>query len=704
MISKKRKYKKIIKVLIVIILISFITGCIGNERESSKDQKPKAEAGIDQTIYEGEAIYFNGSLSIDPNGEIINYSWDFGDGIFSYGQNTNHKYNLKGTYNVTLTIIDANGQKNKDYCMVTVLENNIPKAVVQTNQYIFAGEDVVFNGSNSKDLDQNIVNYTWSIEDKQIGYGSKITHVFDNAGIYQITLTVIDKGGKKNNVTTPILVENLMSNEKVIKKNNAIIMNPDTIYNNNPIMLQDKNGKYWLSWTGKSDYDNNSKIFITKSNNLQKWTEPTYIEWDNEIKNLQIFEDLNGTISLLWISNSEIYYSTLQETFQWSEPIKISFSEGTNIDKFCIIQNLTKHYLIIYSRSSKLFKATSPDFINWKFENFIYQLDLDDFITSLTLDKDNNYLISTNNYLIYSSDCENWQQILNYPLEGNDGKVIQNKEKTYYCFFKSGVFRFNDLWYCKSNDLENWSEMILTDINLGFFNEYSYLFSMKENKIIIIHIDLKDKLDSSLGNNIKIITINEELYLNDTDMDQLPDVLEQILMTNQSDIDTDQDGTIDNKDHNPLIGETKQNDISAIRQLIFWNLFSKNSIYYPNYYYYYYNDDFDKYYLQLILVNAEITIIKDNNSENKIEHQEYNGFEGYILSLTKSEIDNFHKENDYGIAVLYFNIIEFNDNNTNATVYFGIVSTPTCGRGVEVYLEKHDDTWYLISLKDTWIS
>jgi chitodextrinase len=33
----------------------------------------------------GSAVYFNGSASFDPDGNITGYTWDFGDGMIATG-------------------------------------------------------------------------------------------------------------------------------------------------------------------------------------------------------------------------------------------------------------------------------------------------------------------------------------------------------------------------------------------------------------------------------------------------------------------------------------------------------------------------------------------------------------------------------------------------------------------------------------------
>ena len=54
-------------------------------------------------------ISFDASASHDPDGSIVAYQWDFGDGFAGAGQTTTHEYTSYGTYNVILTVFDNTG-------------------------------------------------------------------------------------------------------------------------------------------------------------------------------------------------------------------------------------------------------------------------------------------------------------------------------------------------------------------------------------------------------------------------------------------------------------------------------------------------------------------------------------------------------------------------------------------------------------------
>lgn len=57
----------------------------------------------------GKEIVFSGAQSHDPDGKVVRYIWDFGDGTTGEGATVIHTYRNPGEYEVCLTVIDDEG-------------------------------------------------------------------------------------------------------------------------------------------------------------------------------------------------------------------------------------------------------------------------------------------------------------------------------------------------------------------------------------------------------------------------------------------------------------------------------------------------------------------------------------------------------------------------------------------------------------------
>jgi len=76
----------------------------------------------------GQVATFSVSSS-DPDGDILAYVWDFGDGLTSQGNTTpgggtisvDHTFGSAGPHNVTITIADAVGDEASTFLLVSVL-------------------------------------------------------------------------------------------------------------------------------------------------------------------------------------------------------------------------------------------------------------------------------------------------------------------------------------------------------------------------------------------------------------------------------------------------------------------------------------------------------------------------------------------------------------------------------------------------------
>ena len=70
-----------------------------------------------------ETVHFT-DLSTDPDGEIVAWHWDFGDGSTSSERNPTHRYSQKGTFVVELQVTDSDGLSATVTHKITV--KNIP--------------------------------------------------------------------------------------------------------------------------------------------------------------------------------------------------------------------------------------------------------------------------------------------------------------------------------------------------------------------------------------------------------------------------------------------------------------------------------------------------------------------------------------------------------------------------------------------------
>lgn len=69
-------------------------------------QLPVAQANGPYVGLVYENITFSGGGSYDPDGTIVNYTWDFGDGTIGYGVESIRSYTISGLYNITLSVTD----------------------------------------------------------------------------------------------------------------------------------------------------------------------------------------------------------------------------------------------------------------------------------------------------------------------------------------------------------------------------------------------------------------------------------------------------------------------------------------------------------------------------------------------------------------------------------------------------------------------
>jgi probable HAF family extracellular repeat protein len=85
------------------------------------NRAPIANAGGPYEGAKKKAVTFNGTRSTDPDGDVITYVWDFGDGTPMVGGATpTHEYQTWGTYTLTLRVSDPGGLSARQSTTCTI--------------------------------------------------------------------------------------------------------------------------------------------------------------------------------------------------------------------------------------------------------------------------------------------------------------------------------------------------------------------------------------------------------------------------------------------------------------------------------------------------------------------------------------------------------------------------------------------------------
>lgn len=136
---------------------------------------------------------FDGTSSMDPNGDKLSYLWDFGDGTTSTDPIVTHVYEKGGDYKVSLTVKDSSGLPCDSASTTQMLKVNTPPyAVFNGPDMLCLGDKATFDASATTDDTPNTLIYTWNFGDGETGEGKSVTHTFQKGGSYLVSLCADD--------------------------------------------------------------------------------------------------------------------------------------------------------------------------------------------------------------------------------------------------------------------------------------------------------------------------------------------------------------------------------------------------------------------------------------------------------------------------------------------------------------------------------
>ncbi len=179
----------------------------GNEPDGSGNRKPIAVLETD-TI-SGIApleVAFDASASSDPEGSVLEYSWDFGNGQTATSVAPSITYNDVGTYTVTLTVND--GERNSEAVTTTVtVTDSMPVAAFTASTVSgVIPLTVDFDATTSVDPTGGALTYSWDLGNGQTASTVTTSATYVDLGTVTVTLTVTNAAGETDTTSQTIRV------------------------------------------------------------------------------------------------------------------------------------------------------------------------------------------------------------------------------------------------------------------------------------------------------------------------------------------------------------------------------------------------------------------------------------------------------------------------------------------------------------------
>lgn len=161
----------------------------------------------------GEVVTFNASSSTDPDGQIVSYEWNFGDGEIDEGCIVTHRFrggaNQPKNYTVLLALIDDKGSKNSDAISIIIkplrkiLEVTHQPDIPIPNQPVFARMTILYNWIKDNDYVVTKIHYE---ADGFSGIGTiSIWNMHSSSVWYPIWVANILSYGEKEKIYYPKL-------------------------------------------------------------------------------------------------------------------------------------------------------------------------------------------------------------------------------------------------------------------------------------------------------------------------------------------------------------------------------------------------------------------------------------------------------------------------------------------------------------------
>jgi DNA/RNA endonuclease G (NUC1) len=180
--------------------------------ESNTQPPLAAIEGPAGAIAEGDTASFSAASSLDPNGTIASYEWDFGDGSTGSGVSVTHTFVQDGSFTVRVTVTDNDGLTDSATFTVNVT-NVAPVVGAVPNGSLNLGATYTAAGTFSDpgaDAWTATVNWGDGSAPEVVslaGRSFSLTHIYTAAGSYTVSIDIADDDSSATGTHTVTVIQ-----------------------------------------------------------------------------------------------------------------------------------------------------------------------------------------------------------------------------------------------------------------------------------------------------------------------------------------------------------------------------------------------------------------------------------------------------------------------------------------------------------------
>jgi hypothetical protein len=178
-------------------LLALLPDDVEQAVESNTQPPLAAIAGPAGAIAEGASATFDASSSLDPNGTIASYAWDFGDGSTGSGASVVHAFTQDGAFTVRVTVTDNDGLTDSATFTLNVT-NVAPVVGAVPNATLNVGATYTASGTFADPgADAWTATVRWGDGSAPevvplTGRSFSLTHIYTAGGTYSVTIDIAD--------------------------------------------------------------------------------------------------------------------------------------------------------------------------------------------------------------------------------------------------------------------------------------------------------------------------------------------------------------------------------------------------------------------------------------------------------------------------------------------------------------------------------